>query len=136
MAPISSPSPSAAAPSRVPISSAVSAGTSLMSWRASLYWMAAMFIVRTGSRWFELFGESQPSATRTLRASSSGMRPSAVAPRAPFAAVTGHIVTAAPLRATQSTSASSRPSAWASSTLGPSTPSASRYSVGFFAPRP
>jgi hypothetical protein len=107
-----------------------------MSWRASLYWMAAMFIARTRSRWFELFGESQPRATRTPRASSSGIRPCAAAPRAPLAAVTGHIVTAAPVRATQSTSPSSSPSAWASTTLGPSTPSASRYSVGFLAPRP
>ena len=40
-----------------------------------------MFIARTMSRWFELFGESQPSATLTPRASSSGIRPCSPTPR-------------------------------------------------------
>jgi len=83
-----------------------------------------MFIARTRSRWFELFGESQPSATRTPRASSSGIRPCAPTPRPPLAAVTGHIVTAAPVRAMQSISPS-RSRAQRERTLGPSTPSAS-----------
>ena len=63
------------------------------------------------------------------------MRPLAPTPRAPLAAVTGHIATAVPVRAMQSISASSMPRAWASSVVGPSTPSPSRYSVGLFAPR-
>ena len=80
-----------------------------MSWRASLYWIAAMFMVRTMSRWFELFGESHPRATFTPAASSSGMRPFSGTPRAPLAAVTGHIATVAPVRAMHAISASSTP---------------------------
>ena len=89
-----------------------------------------MFIARTMSRWFELLGESQPSATFTPLARSSGIRPCSGTPRPPFAAVTGHIATFVPVRARHSISASSTPSECASTTFGPSTPIDSRYSVG------
>ena len=72
-----------------------------------------MFMVRTMSRWFELLGESQPSAILTPRARNSGMRPCSGTPRPPLAAVTGHIAIAVPVRATASISASSRPRQWA-----------------------
>ncbi len=120
----------ASAPRMVAISSAASAGIFPVSCRASLYWMAAMFMVRTMSRWFELLGESHPRATATPRASSSGMRPCSGTPRPPLAAVTGHMATLARVRATQSSSASSSPRQCARSTLGPRTPIDSRYAVG------
>ena len=64
-----------------------------------------MFIVRTMSRWLELFGESQPSATLTPFARSSGIRPCSGTPRPLLAAVTGHITTPVRVRAMQSISA-------------------------------
>ena len=89
-----------------------------------------MFIVRTGSRWFELLGESLPRATRTPFASNSGIRACSGIPFPPFAAVTGHIATAVPVRARHSISASSSPSPWERRTFGPRIPIDSRYSVG------